>query len=55
MIKKGEWPINFPDLSKTEAFKRRDKAWSFESWDYTEWEECVEEAKKELQAGRVST
>lgn len=36
-------------LLETEAFKRRNKEWEYMKWDYTEWEECLEEAKKELQ------
>lgn len=43
-----QWKERFAALCKTEAFKRRDKEWPFESWDYTEWEECIEEAEKEL-------
>lgn len=37
------------DLRKTKAFQRRNAKWPVEEWDYTEWKECVEEAKKEIQ------
>lgn len=42
--------INWDDerLAKTEAYKRRNKEWSSLFWDYTEWEECIEEAKEEV-------
>lgn len=38
-----DWKQRFAELCQTEAFKRRDKEWPFESWDYTEWEECLAE------------
>lgn len=40
--------MKMKDLTKTNAFKRRNSCWPAEKWDYTEWEECLEEAKKEL-------
>lgn len=43
---------SFSEICKTEAFRGRDKEWSFESWDYTEWEECMEEVKNELRKKR---
>jgi hypothetical protein len=48
MLKKVFTEIPMSAVVKTKAFQRRDKEWSFESWDATEWEECYEEAKEEL-------
>lgn len=37
--------IPFSELCKTDAFKRRDREWMFESWDYAEWEELLWEVE----------
>ena len=40
------------ELTKTNAYIRRNSEWSSDQWDYTEWEECIEEARNELN-GRI--
>jgi hypothetical protein len=50
----SDLPMKMSVLITTQAFQRRDKSWPFESWDYTEWDECLHEAKKELKAKESS-
>lgn len=44
----GRDSLNFRTLFNTEAFQRRNKEWPWNFWDYTEWEECMQEAEGEL-------
>lgn len=41
-------------IRKTEAFRRRDAAWPADQWDYTEWDECALEARRELTSSEKS-
>lgn len=37
-------------LEETEAYKRRAAEWNPDEWDYTEWEECLSDAAREISA-----
>ncbi len=38
--------MTLDELRETAAFKRRDAAWPSEQWDHTEWDECLQEARR---------
>lgn len=38
----------YNSVLKSKAYARRNATWGSNFWDTTEWEECIEEAKKEI-------
>lgn len=40
--------ITLDELKTTRAYKKRAASWDPNKWDYTEWEECDYEARREL-------
>ena len=49
----GTNTLTTEELMKTMAFQRRNAEWPALNWDYTEWDECLEEAKQELRNGKI--
>lgn len=39
--------MTITEIKSSAAYQRRNSEWPSEGWDYTEWEECAEEAKAE--------
>jgi hypothetical protein len=40
----GRNTLTLEEIEKSEAYKRRNAEWPSDQWDYTEWEECENEA-----------